>query len=48
MFIIIEGNPVGGFSYVGPFGSHEAAVAYADQGQFDTDWWVVLIEAPAE
>lgn len=37
-WIIIEGNPVDGFTHVGPFATHDDAVAYQeDKGG---DWWV--------
>lgn len=44
--VIIKGNPVDGFSCVGPFADRDAAVEYGDT--VDTDWWVLDLEAPDE
>lgn len=45
--IIIHGNPVDGFGYVGPF---EDATAAAEAGNhdphLDPDWWIAPLEAP--
>jgi len=39
MFIIIEGNPVSGFVYSGPFETKAAANDYAERW-LEPDWWV--------
>lgn len=44
--VILKGNPVDGFSAVGPFPSREAAVEAG--GSIDSDWWVLDLEAPEE
>ena len=45
MYIIVHGNPVGGFTYTGPFASQEAAVAYG-KGIADA-WCVSNVKEPA-
>lgn len=46
-FIIVYGDPVDGFNFVGPFDDRDEAVRYAE---FDvgTDWWIAELDAPAE
>lgn len=47
-FVLVEGNPVDGFTYTGPFNSSEEAVEYADDGVCTTaDWWVAEMEFPS-
>lgn len=38
MFVVITGNPVNGFTIVGPFESREDAFNSAER--FDADWWI--------
>ncbi len=46
--IIIFGNPVDGFEYVGPFDDAEAANEYAERYlSGGNDWWVVLLQEPS-
>lgn len=47
MFIMVYGNPIDGFCYVGPFGSHEDAKAYMESEDDRTDCWVADLFAPA-
>jgi hypothetical protein len=39
MFIIIEGDPVSGFVYSGPFETREAANDFGDKWLVP-DWWI--------
>jgi len=41
--IVISGNPVGGFSYAGPFCNSEDATRYADDC-LDADWWIAPLD----
>ncbi len=45
-FILIYGNPIDGFSYVGPFDSRDDASQYAEDDA-PADWWIVTLDAPA-
>jgi hypothetical protein len=46
MHIIIIGNPVDGFEYIGPFKTGEDAVAWANQdANIDGEWWIAPLEA---
>ena len=47
-FIVIYGNPAEGFTYVGPFASHDDAVDYAQVDNAPSDWWIILLQQPAE
>jgi len=46
MHIIITGNPVEGFSYVGPFTTGEDAMQHGAEW-LSTDWWIARLTAPA-
>ena len=48
-YILISGNPVDGFEYIGPFDGPEAAHEYVenDRDMRDGDWWVHLLQEPA-
>ena len=44
-FIMVRGNPVDGFSFVGPFPTRSSVVDdYGDT--VDTEWWVAELEPP--
>lgn len=46
MHIVIIGNPVDGFQYIGPFKTGEDAIAWADRdADIDADWWIAPLEA---
>lgn len=50
MWIIIYGNPIDGFGYIGPFDSHEEAVRYMDDepsGHHD-NMWTALLDLPED
>ena len=46
-YIVIYGDPVDGFNFVGPFADRDEAVRYAE---FDagTDWWIAELVQPAQ
>jgi len=44
--IVILGNPVDGFSFIGPFEDRDAAIEYAQVTLGSTDWTVTTISAP--
>ena len=47
MYIIISGNPVDRFIYIGPFDSSDDAIRFVEQsGEFDGDWWVTQLDEP--
>ena len=46
MVIVIEGNPIDGMTFVGPFGSHEEAIIFME-GE-GGDWWIANMETPPE
>ena len=37
-YILISGNPVDGYTFIGPF-EYEAAIRYAEI-HLDGDWWI--------
>ena len=39
-FIVVTGDPVKGFSYIGVFNNKDAATEYADKHIETGDWWV--------
>jgi hypothetical protein len=43
-YIVVCGNPVDGFTYVGPFADHDTAENAGDR--IDQDWWIAELEAP--
>jgi hypothetical protein len=44
-YIIVDGNPVDGLNFIGPFDTDEEAVEYA--GLYVDEWWIATIE-PSE
>jgi hypothetical protein len=44
-YIIVTGNPVNGFGYIGPFVDRDDAVRYSDC-LMDLDWWVAEVNPP--
>lgn len=46
MTILIYGDPVSGWSFVGPFDDSEKAIAYADEFLNHTTWWMTELENP--
>lgn len=47
-FLIVEGDPCGGFNYYGPFDDRIEAINYADANLDGHDWWVTFMELPVE
>jgi hypothetical protein len=45
-YILIEGNPLDGYNFYGPFKDEAAAIAYAGRDPEDTDWWVADLLEP--
>jgi hypothetical protein len=46
MKVLIHGNPVDGFHYVGPLGDVDVAIVLAETTHIEADWWVAELEAP--
>jgi hypothetical protein len=48
-YIIVIGNPVDGFNYVGPFLDRDEAVHYAEEENqcVGVDWWIAEMYYPA-
>ena len=44
MWIVIKGDPVDGFEYIGPFSSTDDAEAYMDTESNDTTWMIQLVD----
>ena len=44
--IIVYGNPVDGFSFIGPFDDHESAHEFAEEYKGGVEWWVLTLEEP--
>jgi hypothetical protein len=44
IYVVAFGNPFDGVSLVGPFASHESALAYAENAE--GDWWIKEIDPP--
>jgi len=47
MAIIITGNPVDGFTIVGPFENRDEAFDFGNWNLKDEEWWVDLLIDPA-
>jgi hypothetical protein len=48
-FVLIRGNPVDGFEYIGPFPGRQHAAQYGNTDPHtDADWWIAPLHAPAE
>ena len=45
-FIVITGNPVDGFTHIGPFNGREEAEDYIYHDS--SDWWVVELDTPEQ
>lgn len=46
--VIIAGNPLDGFEYVGPFRDPEAATRWAEWGRGSESWWMAQLTTPDE
>ncbi|QWY83553.1 hypothetical protein [Rhizobium phage RHph_X2_28B] len=48
-YIIISGNPVDGFTFIGPFDSADEATQYTESNSKDLyDWWLAPLTEPTE
>lgn len=47
-YIIVHGDPVNGFAFIGPFEYHGGATRYAEQELSNETWWIAHIEQPEE
>jgi len=46
MHILIYGNPVDGFGYIGPFATADEAIDAAETDErIEGDWWIAPLEA---
>lgn len=44
MYLVIYGNPVDGFTFIGPFNRAEEAERYMDHNDNDTSWMIKLVK----
>lgn len=47
-FILITGNPIDGFLYIGTFKDSSDAIEYAELHLKHTEYWINLLDAPME
>ena len=45
-FCVLQGNPVDGLTITGPFETQDAALAWVEDNDADTEWWVAQMEVP--
>lgn len=45
--IIVVGNPVDGFSFIGPFEDGEVAANWAEN-YASSEWWLATLDSPVE
>ena len=48
MWIVIKGDPVDGFEYIGPFDSNSQAEDYMDAETNEATWCIKLIDPAGE
>jgi hypothetical protein len=48
MFIIMTGEPVNGFDYIGPFKYFTSAKEYANYYLKNDIWWIIKLTNPRE
>ena len=46
-FIVVMGNPVDGFTHIGPFEFWEDANKYCEDDPSPFDMWVVMLQEPS-
>lgn len=46
MWIVVEGDPVGGLNFTGPFAFEEEAVAYGEG--LKENWWIAWLQEPED
>lgn len=47
-YIIITGNPLDGFSYIGPYSNADEASTAADLAGLVDSWWLAILDNPWE
>ena len=47
-FIVIMGNPVDGFTHIGPFDSFEDGTDYMEEERGNPDMWLALLQKPSQ
>jgi hypothetical protein len=48
MHIVILGDPINGFTYIGPFPTKADADEYVDNDASDDYAWIVMLTAPGD
>lgn len=48
MHVIITGNPVEGFTIIGPFTTADDAILWAMNQKWEENWWLAPLTAQAE
>lgn len=43
-WIVVAGDPIGGFSFHGPFTNSNMAIEFADAELQDIEWWLAELE----
>lgn len=46
-YVLVLGNPVTGFSFVGPFDRGDDAAEYMYRTHYEGDWWIAVMTEPA-
>ena len=46
-WILVCGNPIDGFQFVGPFSDSDSATEYAEK-EGHGEWWVCEMDAPSD
>lgn len=44
--VIVNGNPMDGFTIIGPFIDYDTAIKYADSNLKNEQWWTTQINKP--
>lgn len=45
--IIMDGNPIEGFSFTGPFDEPDEAIRWAEtEARLEADWWLIVLSPP--
>lgn len=45
-YVLIVGDPVVGYDYIGPFDGYEEAVKYGEDQGYDQTWWATQLLTP--
>lgn len=38
--LVVQGNPVDGFIFIGPFPDKDAAIEWCEEVAIEPDWWI--------